>query len=204
MVSNQNIAIEMFLLRLMYLKKINIQNNTKKKIDTTEKNIINNDNLTLTVEDNSSNFKNKTISQIKNVYQPKNENKLNDEAIQIKGFNDLINICNVKKEIKLKYELENNVNLVNFEKERIEISFNENLDKNFVKNISAKLFQWTNKRWIITFSKKVGLPSKKQIANEEREDLLAKANQSLEYKKIMEIFPDAKLIEIEVDKKKND
>ena len=104
---------------------------------------------------------------------------------------------------KLKYELENNVNLVNFEKERIEISFNENLDKNFVKDISAKLFQWTNKRWIITFSKKVGSPSKKQIANEEREDL-AKANQSLEYKKIMEIFPDAKLIEIEVDKKKND
>ena len=80
----------------------------------------------------------------------------------------------------------------------------QKMDNFFVKNISAKLFQWTNKRWIITFSKKVGLPSKKQIANEEREDLLAKANQSLEYKKIMEIFPDAKLIEIKVDKKKND
>jgi len=203
-VSNQNIAIEMFLLRLMYLKKINIDDKTKKKLDTTEKNIINNDNSTLSVEDNSSNFKNKTISQIKNVYQPKNENKLNDEEIQINEFNDLINMCNLKKEIKLKYELENNVNLVNFEKERIEISFNENLDKDFVKNISSKLFEWTNKRWIITFSKKVGQPSKKQIANEEREDLLKKANQSSEYKKIMEIFPDAKLIEIKVDKKNND
>ena len=203
-VSNQNIAIEMFLLRLMYLKKINIDDKTKKKLDTTEKNIINNDNSTLSVEGNSSNFKNKTISQIKNVYQPKNENKLNDEEIQINEFNDLINMCNLKKEIKLKYELENNVNLVNFEKERIEISFNENLDKDFVKNISSKLFEWTNKRWIITFSKKVGQPSKKQIANEEREDLLKKANQSPEYKKIMEIFPDAKLIEIKVDKKNND
>jgi len=203
-VSNQNIAIEMFLLRLMYLKKINIDDKTKKKLDTTEKNIINNDNSTLSVEDNGSNFKNKTISQIKNVYQPKNENKLNDEEIQINEFNDLINMCNLKKEIKLKYELENNVNLVNFEKERIEISFNENLDKDFVKNISSKLFEWTNKRWIITFSKKVGQPSKKQIANEEREDLLKKANQSSEYKKIMEIFPDAKLIEIKVDKKNND
>ena len=203
-VSNQNIAIEMFLLRLMYLKKINTDNRIKKKLDTTEKNIINNDNLSLSVDDSSLNFKNKTISQIKNVYQPKNENKLNDEEIQINEFNDLINMCNLKKEIKLKYELENNVNLVNFEKERIEISFNENLDKDFVKDISTKLFQWTNKRWIITFSKKAGLPSRKQIVNEEREDLLKKANQSLEYKKIMEVFPDAKLIEIKVDKKNND
>ena len=203
-VSNQNIAIEMFLLRLMYLKKININKKTKKKLDTTEKNIINNENLTLSVEENSKNVKNETISQIKNVYQPKNENKLNDEEIQIKGFNDLINLCNLKKEIKLKYELENNVNLVNFEKERIEISFNENLDKDFVKDISSKLFQWTNKRWIITFSKKTGLPSKKQIANKEREDSLKEANQSLEYKKIMEIFPDAELTEIKIDKNNND
>ena len=39
-----------------------------------------------------------------------------------------------KKEIKLKYELEKNVNLVSFENQRIEISFNENLDKDFIKN----------------------------------------------------------------------
>ena len=45
-----------------------------------------------------------------------------------------------KKEIKLKYELEKNVNLVKFEKNRIEISFNESLDKDFVKDLSSKLF----------------------------------------------------------------
>ena len=41
--------------------------------------------------------------------------------------------------MKLKYDLEKNVNLVNFEKNRIEISFNDNLDKNFVKDLSSKL-----------------------------------------------------------------
>ena len=66
---------------------------------------------------------------------------------------NLIEICEQNKEIKLKYELEKNVNLVNFEKNRIEISFNENLDKNFVKDLSIKLYEWTNERWIITFSK---------------------------------------------------
>ena len=38
--------------------------------------------------------------------------------------------------MKLKYELEKNINLVGFEKNRIEISFNDNLDKNFVKDLS--------------------------------------------------------------------
>ncbi len=108
-------------------------------------------------------------------------------------------LCNEKKEIKLKYELENNVNLVNFENNRIEISFNDNLDKSFVKDLSEKLFQWTNKRWIISFSKEAGLPSKKQVEKKNRDDLLKRANVSMEYKKIIDAFPDAKLIEIDED-----
>ena len=68
--------------------------------------------------------------------------------------------------MKLKYELEKNVNLVSFEKNRIEISFNDNLDKNFVKDLSLKLFEWTDQRWIITLVKqkvKYQLKKKKKI-----------------------------------------
>ena len=198
MVSNQNIAIEMFLLRLMYLKKINIEPQTIEKKDLNEKKVLKNDNLTVN-NDNNINLKNKTISQIKNISQPKNETKLIKDEIEISEFNDLIMLCNEKKEIKLKYELENNVNLVNFENNRIEISFNDNLDKSFVKDLSEKLFQWTNKRWIISFSKEAGLPSKKQVEKKNRDDLLKRANVSMEYKKIIDAFPDAKLIEIDED-----
>ena len=200
-VSNQNIAIEMFLLRLMYLKKINTVQKIDEKNNQNEKTIIKNDNLIANNEEDNSNLKNKTISQIKNISQPKNETKLVQSEIKINDFNDLINLCNENKEIKLKYELENNVNLVNFDNERIEISFNDNLDKNFVKDISSKLFQWTNKRWIITFSKEAGLPSKKQVEKQNKDELLRKANSSEEYKKIMDVFPDAKLMEINIDKK---
>ena len=100
------------------------------------------------------------IHQIKNISQeikPKLKFKSETKAenkILINSIDDLIEICNLKREIKLKYELENNINLVKFEDQRIEISFNENLDKDFVKDLSEKLFEWTNKRWIITFSKK--------------------------------------------------
>ena len=57
---------------------------------------------------------------------------------------NLLEICSLKKEIKLKYELEKNVNLVSFEKQRIEISFNEDLNKDFIKDLSLKLYEWTN------------------------------------------------------------
>ena len=73
--------------------------------------------------------------------------------IEINSLDDLIKICLEKKELHLKYELETNVNLVSFKKQSIEISFNENLNKNFVKDLSLKLFEWTNLRWIIAFSK---------------------------------------------------
>ena len=67
-----------------------------------------------------------------------------------------------EKEMKLKYELEKNVNLVGFYKNRIEISFNDNLDKNFVKDLSLRLFEWTGQRWIIAFSKTQGELSVKE------------------------------------------
>ena len=116
-------------------------------------------------------LKTKAINQIKNITQEK-KNKPDtqtdikaEENSFIKSFEQLLKICTEKKEIKLKYELEKNVNLVRFEKNRIEISFNDQLDKNFVKDLSLKLFEWTNERWIITFSKEKG---KASIKDEEK------------------------------------
>ena len=205
-VSNQNLSIEMFLIRLMYLIDI-----PKKEIETDNqlnnglisKNLNNNAEININKNDEKLEVKNKIISQIKNVSQEENTNP-KVQIIEKKGkdkinnFDDLINMCNQKKELKLKYELETNVNLVNFDNQRVEISFNENLDKDFVKDLSLKLFEWTNERWIITFSKKSGQPSKKQRNEVNKKQLLLKAKNSEVYKKILETFPDAELIDVEI------
>ena len=47
------------------------------------------------------------------------------KEFQINSLSDLINKCIVEKEIQLKYDLETNVNLVSFEEQKVEISFNE-------------------------------------------------------------------------------
>jgi len=106
--------------------------------------------------------------------------------------------------MKLKYELENNINLVKFENQRIEISFNDNLDKDFVKDLSTKLFEWTDKRWIISFSKNKGEISIKEKEKNKHLELIEKAKKSESYKTILSHFSDAELIDVRTSKKNED
>ena len=197
LVSNQNLSVEMFLIRLMYLKGIKSKNETFKNSE---------------IGINAENKRNldkplSTVEQIKNIVQedkidPKPQ--LNKKKNEINSFQDLVNICNRKKEIKLKYELENNINLVSFEKGRMEIAFNENLDKDFIKELSYKLFEWTNIRWIITLSKKTGEISLKEKDQIKQKKIFDEVKKSEIYKKVMDILPDAELIDVKINNTEND
>ena len=202
-VANQNLSIEMFLIRLIHLKAIS--NTPSIEINDKENKFFdkNSDEIPIKKNNEPADINNNTIEQIKNIVQEKNikknikiENEQTDR-FQIESFDELIEICNRKKEIKLKYELETNVNLVSFENKRLEISFNENLDKEFIKILSTKLFEWTNERWIITLSKEIGKMSRKDIVKDSKKKLLDDAKKSTTYKKILENFSDAELIDVE-------
>ena len=99
--------------------------------------------------------------------------------------------------------IETNVNLVSFENSRIEISFNERLDKEFIKNLSEKLYEWTNNRWIISLSKKIGEPSKKEKDFINKKKILETTKKGKIYKKILDSFPDAELIDVNTIKDSN-
>ena len=149
-------------------------------------------------------------TQIKNTIQEKKEapkvkpeilNEIKEEKNQsdnaeIKSFQDLIDLANKHKEIELKFDLERNVRIVRFEQGKIDISFNENLSKDFIKNISLKLNEWTGKRWIISLSKDQGETTVFDKKNKIKAELLEKMKQSDSYKKILEAFPDAELVDV--------
>ena len=120
-VADQNISIEMFLIRLLHIKSIKMKDSKDHSdihIKLDEKKL-----------ETKIQKKQDPINQIKSIVQEKSlgdieTNKIKTKNISIKSLSDLIDLCNVKKEVKLKYELENNVNLVSFEHGRIEISIN--------------------------------------------------------------------------------
>ena len=190
-VSNQHLSMEMFLLRLMHLSSIKLEKNTD--INSVSEN---------PVIDKEINDQSKPIDQIKNIYQEeKSKPEIHKEVksekkIFINSLEKLIQTCLDKKEIKLKYELEKNVNLVKFEKNMIEISFNENLDKNFVKDLSSKLFDWTGERWIISFSQLKGDISMREKKLKIKRSLMDEAKNSKIYKDVIKNFPDAELTDI--------
>ncbi len=199
-IKNQHQFVEMFLIRSMYLKKIlkmeKVAEIKKFENDT-------NNNKTETV--NKSQPQREAVNQLKSVEQEEKitsqpEIKNKDQDIQIKNIHDLIELCEKNKELKIKYELENNLRLVSLKDQKIEVSFSSNLEKSFIKELSSKLLEWTNKRWIIAFSKEIGFPTIKQQQAEMKADLLSKENKSNLSKEVKKLFVDAELLKVEEDK----
>ena len=200
LVSNPLLSLEMLIFRLLHLKEMptydDLINNTLSRTDTFD----------VSVKASNKTFNEETElsktskDQIKSTIQTKPDLTLltpketNKESI--KSFEDLIKLASKKKEIELKYDLERNVNLIKFSQGKIDIAFNENLSKNFVRNLSEKLLEWTSKRWVITlaqgksqktFTETKTIKKNQQLEDEKKNDL---------YKKFKNIFPDAELVDI--------
>jgi len=146
-----------------------------------------------------------STTQIKNTVQEKKEAPKikpeilneNTNKVVIQNFQDLIHLANKNREIELKFDLERNVRLVKFEQGKIDISFNENLSKDFIKNLSQRLIEWTGKRWIITLSKDQGQTTVHETKQQLKAKLMEEMKQTEEYKKILEAFPDVELIDVQ-------
>ena len=202
-VGNENLALEMYILQLIYLKNIDekkVNRNLEKSNDQSS-----NENLIgKKIDDKSidTNISNQIKNQLKNINQIKTNPvkkifKDNQNIkIEIKSFQDLINQANKEKEIELKYDLERNVKLVSFNKGTINISFNEKLNKNFIKNLTEKLLLWTGDRWIITLSKNAYAKSIYEKNQEDKSNKIEEFKTSKTAKDIQKFFPDAKLIEL--------
>ncbi len=198
---NQNLCVEMFLVRLMYLKGFGKEDH--------KGSVVPEDNLDNIKNEKKISASNTVVDQIKNfTQQDEKQSQIkpqeNSSKLLINSFEELIEICIQKKEIKLKYELESNINLVTFSQGRIEIAFNENLDKNFIKELSNKLYEWTNSRWIISLSKEKGLISKKNEEKINKEKFINNFKKSKIYNKVLEILPDAELIEYQIKENKDE
>ena len=187
LVNNPNLSIEMFLIQLMYLSNRNSKSNEEPE-ETKNTSFKRKDLQSLKINTEA-------VSQIKNIKQVEEKtDKKNKESLN--SLNDIIRLCLEKKEMKLKFELENNVNLVSFSNNRIEISFNEKLSNDFVKDLSEKLFDWTNNRWIISFSKQKGEKSVKDEKKISQEKKINKFKKSKEFDQLLKSFPDIELIDI--------
>ena len=199
---NLSIAFQMLLTRLCHLKNMpdpqSVYENKEELKINIEQNKTSNQKINL-----------QSTTQIKNVSQeiesPKQNLNQNNLSSKINSFDELISLVEKKREIELKFDLERNVRLVKFSEGKIDIEFNEKLSKDFIKNLTSKLLEWTGNRWIITLSKSKGDQTIYEKKNEGKKILFEDAKKTEIFKKVMELFPSAELIDVkDVGEKEED
>tara|TARA_B100001996_G_scaffold233167_1_gene179982 strand:- start:4426 stop:6114 length:1689 start_codon:yes stop_codon:yes gene_type:complete len=205
LVANENLTLEMYVMQLIHLK--NIEQVEESKIDSFSNGNNNNfktikddiENQEIDKKNLTSSIKNqlKNTDQIKTnlIKSPELKNK-SFEKTKLNSIQDLINFAEKEKELELKYDLERNVKLVSFNQGKIDISFNEKLNKNFIKTLTEKLLFWTGERWIISLSKKDGLKTVYETNLEKKSSKLLKEKDGETAKKIFSAFSDAELIDV--------
>ena len=205
-VGNENLTLEMYIMQLVHLKNIvdrkEVSNGVNDSNSNNNNNLIGKKNEDKPIENIPNQIKNqlKNINQVK-VKPVKKFSKENQSGkIEITSFQDLINLANNEKEIELKYDLERNVKLVSFNRGKIDISFNEKLNKNFIKNLTEKLLLWTGERWIISLSKNFNAKSIHEQNIENKNNIIEEFKKSKSAKDIQKAFPDAQLVDL-IEKK---
>ncbi len=201
-VGNENLTLEMYVMQLMHVKSIGY------KDDMIEEASSNGDALgskTISSNDDNDDKKIKSVfkNQLKSTEQIK-ENlvkspELKSKPLQnstIKTFHDLVRTANEEKEVELKYDLERNVRVVSFVPGKINITFNEKLNKNFIKILTEKLLKWTGERWIISLSKEEGEKTVYEKTLSDKKNKLEEAKNSEIVKSVLSAFPDARLIDV--------
>ena len=201
-VGNENLALEMYVMQLMHVKSIGQEDFTS-SINQENISTAKGTNMDLHRDDDDNKVKSVYKNQLKNTEQVKEnlakQPELKSEPIQkniINTFEDLVKVATNEKEVTLKYDLERNVKLVSFVPGKINITFNEKLNKNFIKILTEKLLKWTGERWIISLSQEEGAKTIFEKTTSDKKEKLEEAMKSDVVKKMLSVFPDAKLIDV--------
>ena len=151
---------------------------------------------------NEDQLKNKSKEQLKSTNQIKAE-PLKDPSkakgqnlFEINSFDEIINLAKKEKEVELNFDLERNVRLVSFKHGKIEISFNEKLNKNFIKLLTEKLLNWTGNRWVISFTQKSGQMTSHEKKIDNKNKKISETFKTNLNKDFLSEFPDAKIFDV--------
>lgn len=172
-------AIEMVAIRMAYVSDLPTPEEIINSIDTDDQN------------------KKKKIT--KKVIKEKVLNQDTDITEQsffkIKSFEDIIKIAGQNKNLILKKFLQEDVRLVSFETGHININ-TPNGNEEIIKDLIAKLYEWTEQRWVINVSAKQGEDTILEKQKQKQDDIIDELSNTEEMKKVLEAFPESKITSV--------
>ena len=175
---NPDSALEMVVIRMAYVSDLPTPEEIIKNIDSSDKSKKKNITKQSTKEESLSH---------------KNENKTSSSRIH--SFEDIIEVAGKNKNLILKKFLQEDVRLVSFEIGHIDINV-ESGNEDIIKDLIAKLYEWTDQRWIINVSMKKGDDTIIEKQKQKQDDIIAELSNSDEMKKVLEAFPDSEITSV--------
>ncbi len=119
-------------------------------------------------------------------------------ALELGRFEDLILLCEDKREIRLKTILRNNVRLVGFRDGHMEFSTAGNPPANFVSDLGQKLLSWTGKRWSLVVSREGGALTLDEQEKAEMGQRTEAAREDPVVAAILSRFPGSRIVDVQM------
>ena len=184
-------ALEMAIIRMSYISDLPTPDEIIKKIEG---------NKTESSEKKSHNSDpNNSIKVVPTVsVKSVQQEKIIEENSEVdpKSFEDVIELARLNKNIRLHYDLENNVSLVSFKKGKIELNILNN-DEKILFTLSNKLHEWTNEKWLIVSSPAQGKKTIKEVRDDDELELRSLIKEHPIYKKAIIEFDTVDITSIE-------
>ena len=191
-------ALEMAIIRMSYISDLPTPDEIIKKIEgnKTELSEKKSPNSELNSTNSEANSTMKVVPAVS--VKPVQQEKMIEENREFdpKSFEDIIELVRLNKNIRLQYDLENNVSLVSFEKGKIELKILNN-DEKILFTLSNKLQEWTNEKWLIVSSSAQGQKTIKEVRDDDKFELQSLIKEHPIYKKAIMEFDIVDITSIE-------
>ena len=112
------------------------------------------------------------------------------------SFAEIVSLAMEKRDLPLKLALERFVRLVAFADGRLDIALEPGSTQGLVNDLSRKLSEWTNKRWLVVLSSEKGEATLRELAEARQAAVLSGIRADPFVRAVMERFPGAEIVDI--------
>ncbi len=117
------------------------------------------------------------------------------------SLHEVAELAGNQRDIKLKMEIEDFVELVRFEPGRLEISLADGAPNALPGELMDKLAKWTGRRWLVAVSRERGAPPMGTVRRENDAAEVARIKSHASVKVVLDAFPDATIKAVRAVKK---
>ena len=115
-------------------------------------------------------------------------------VLSIGTFEAIVALAAEQRDLQIKAALERDMRLVRCEDGRLEIALEPGASKTLVNELSRKLSQWTNRRWMVVVSSEQGTPTLRSQAAVRQAELERGVRDDPLVKAVLDRFPGAEIV----------